>query len=260
MENNIQKINFTKMHGCKNDYLYIDCTKNELINPAEVSVKLSDRHTGIGSDGIILICPSQVADFRMRIFNADGSEAEMCGNGIRCVGKFIYDFGLTDKEEVRIETGVRSVEEEITGIIPESRIKVLQLKVETGKVTAATVDMGKPILTPSEIPVVSAKDKFINEPINIEGKDWYFTCVSMGNPHSVTFVDDTKSLDLPAIGPKFEFNEIFPKRTNTEFIKVISRTELEMRVWERGSGETLACGTGACASAYAAILIWLKMR
>ena len=172
MENNRQIVNFTKMHGCKNDYLYIDCTKNELINPAEVSVKLSDRHIGIGSDGIILICPSNVADFRMRIFNADGSEAEMCGNGIRCVGKFVYDFGLTDKEEVCIETGVRSVEEEITGIIPESRIKVLQLKVETEKVTAATVDMGKPVLTPSEIPVVLAKDEFINEPINIEGKDW----------------------------------------------------------------------------------------
>ena len=242
------------MHGCKNDYLYIDCTKNELDNPAEVSVKLSDRHTGIGSDGIILICPSKAADFRMRIFNADGSEAEMCGNGIRCVGKFVYDFGLTDKEEVRIETGVRSNEEESTGIIPENRIKVLKLKIENGKVRAATVDMGRPILTPSEIPVVSAKDEFINEPINIEGRDWYFTCVSMGNPHAVTFVDDTKRLDLPVIGPKFEFNEIFPNRTNTEFIKVISRTELEMRVWERGSGETLACGTGACASAYAAIL------
>ncbi|MGP1433892.1 MAG: diaminopimelate epimerase [Catonella sp.] len=247
-------MNFTKMHGCKNDYLYIDCTKHELINPAEISVKLSDRHTGIGSDGIILICSSQVADFRMRIFNADGSEAEMCGNGIRCVGKFVYDFGLTDKEEVSIETGVRSAEEETKGIIPENRIKVLQLKVENKEVTAATVDMGRPILTPNEIPVVSAKDEFINEPVNIEGKDWYFTCVSMGNPHAVTFVDDTKSLDLPAIGPKFEFNEIFPNRTNTEFIKVISRTELEMRVWERGSGETLACGTGACASAYAAIL------
>lgn len=254
MENNRQKINFTKMHGCKNDYLYIDCAKNELYNPTEVSVKLSDRHTGIGSDGIILICPSKAADFRMRIFNADGSEAEMCGNGIRCVGKFVYDFGLTDKEEVRIETGVRSNEEESTGIIPENRIKVLQLKIENGKVRAATVDMGRPIITPSEIPVVSAKDEFINQPINIEGKDWYFTCVSMGNPHAVTFVDDTKRLDLPVIGPKFEFNEIFPNRTNTEFIKVISRTELEMRVWERGSGETLACGTGACASAYAAIL------
>ena len=248
------QINFTKMHGCKNDYLYIDCTKNELINPAKVSVKLSDRHTGIGSDGIILICPSSVADFRMRIFNADGSEAEMCGNGIRCVGKYVYDFGLTDKDEVRIETGVRTEEEESTGEIPKNRIKILKLKIEEGKVVSATVDMGKPILTPSEIPVISDKDKFINEAVNVDGKDWYLTCFSMGNPHAVTFVDDTRSLNLPEIGPKFEFNKIFPNRTNTEFIKVISRNEIEMRVWERGSGETLACGTGACASAYAAML------
>ena len=248
------QINFTKMHGCKNDYLYIDCTKNELINPAKVSVKLSDRHTGIGSDGIILICPSSVADFRMRIFNADGSEAEMCGNGIRCVGKYVYDFSLTKNEEVRIETGVRTKEEEATGIIPENRIKILKLTVKDGKVSSATVDMGRPILTPSEIPVISDKDKFINEAVNVDGKDWYLTCISMGNPHAVTFVDDTKSLDLPVVGPKFEFNKIFPNRTNTEFIKVISRNELEMRVWERGSGETLACGTGACASAYAAML------
>ena len=248
------QINFTKMHGCKNDYLYIDCTKNELINPAKVSVKLSDRHTGIGSDGIILICPSSVADFRMRIFNADGSEAEMCGNGIRCVGKYVYDFGLTDKDEVRIETGVRTEEEESTGEIPKNRIKRLKLKIEEGKVVSATVDMGKPILTPSEIPVISDKDKFINEAVNVDGKDWYLTCISMGNPHAVTFVDDTRSLNLPEIGPKFEFNKIFPNRTNTEFIKVISRNEIEMRVWERGSGETLACGTGACASAYAAML------
>lgn len=251
--NNTQ-INFTKMHGCKNDYLYIDCTKNELINPAKVSVKLSDRHTGIGSDGIILICPSSVADFRMRIFNADGSEAEMCGNGIRCVGKYVYDFGLTDKDEVRIETGVRTEEEESTGEIPKNRIKILKLKIEEGKVVSATVDMGKPILTPSEIPVISDKDKFINEAVNVDGKDWYLTCISMGNPHAVTFVDDTRSLNLPEISPKFEFNKIFPNRTNTEFIKVISRNEIEMRVWERGSGETLACGTGACASAYAAML------
>lgn len=251
--NNTQ-INFTKMHGCKNDYLYIDCTKNELINPAKVSVKLSDRHTGIGSDGIILICPSSVADFRMRIFNADGSEAEMCGNGIRCVGKYVYDFGLTDKDEVRIETGVRTEEEESTGEIPKNRIKILKLKIEEGKVVSATVDMGRPILTPSEIPVISDKDKFIYEAVNVDDKDWYLTCISMGNPHAVTFVDDTKSLDLPVVGPKFEFNKIFPNRTNTEFIKVISRNELEMRVWERGSGETLACGTGACASAYAAML------
>ena len=251
--NNTQ-INFTKMHGCKNDYLYIDCTKNELINPAKVSVKLSDRHTGIGSDGIILICPSSVADFRMRILNADGSEAEMCGNGIRCVGKYVYDFGLTDKDEVRIETGVRTEEEESTGEIPKNRIKILKLKIEEGKVVSATVDMGKPILTPSEIPVISDKDKFIYEAVNVDDKDWYLTCISMGNPHAVTFVDDTKSLDLPVVGPKFEFNKIFPNRTNTEFIKVISRNEIEMRVWERGSGETLACGTGACASAYAAML------
>lgn len=248
------EIHFTKMHGCKNDYLYINCTKNELENPAEVAVKLSDRHSGIGSDGIILVCPSPVADFRMRIFNADGSEAEMCGNGIRCVGKFVYDLGLTSKKDLHIETGVRSPEDKLSAKIPESRIKELKLTVENEKVISATVDMGIPVLNPSEIPVASSKDTVINEPVNIDGKYWYITCISMGNPHSVTFVEDTKSLDLPVIGVKFEHNPIFPNRTNTEFIKVISRNELEMRVWERGSGETLACGTGACAAAYAAML------
>ena len=251
---NQREIKFTKMHGCKNDYLYIDCTKNELPDPAEVAVKLSDRHSGIGSDGIILICPSEKADFRMRIFNADGSEAEMCGNGIRCVGKFVYDFGLTDKNPVHIETGVRTEEELSKGIVPDGCIKELKLTIDNGKVISATVDMGIPELTPDRLPVISSKDKVINEPVNIDGKIWSITCVSVGNPHAVTFVDDTKSLDLPYIGPKFEHNKIFPNRINTEFIKVISENELEMRVWERGSGETLACGTGACASAYAAML------
>ena len=245
---------FTKMEGLGNDYIYIDCFREKVENPEDLAIKMSDRHFGVGGDGIILIEPSDKADAYMHMFNADGSEGAMCGNGIRCVGKYVYDFRLTDKDEVRIETGVRTEEEESTGEIPKNRIKILKLKIEEGKVVSATVDMGKPILTPSEIPVISDKDKFINEAVNVDGKDWYLTCISMGNPHAVTFVDDTRSLNLPEIGPKFEFNKIFPNRTNTEFIKVISRNEIEMRVWERGSGETLACGTGACASAYAAML------
>ena len=231
---------FTKMHGCGNDYVYVNLFEEQLDNPAEVSIKVSDRHFGIGSDGLITIGPSDKADFRMHIYNADGSEAEMCGNGIRCVAKYVYDHKLTDKTEITVETGA--------GVL------TLILYPENGKVQQVRVDMGEPILTPAEIPVVSQNDKVIDEPIEVGGKTWNMTCVSMGNPHAVVFVDDTASFPLETYGPLFENHERFPKRTNTEFVQVISRTEANMRVWERGSAETWACGTGTCATVMACIL------
>ena len=231
---------FTKMHGCGNDYVYVNLFEEQLDNPAEVSIKVSDRHFGIGSDGLITIGPSDKADFRMHIYNADGSEAEMCGNGIRCVAKYVYDHKLTDKTEITVETGA--------GVL------TLILYPENGKVQQVRVDMGEPILTPAEIPVVSNNDKVIDEPIEVGGKTWNMTCVSMGNPHAVVFVDDTASFPLETYGPLFENHERFPKRTNTEFVQVISRTEANMRVWERGSAETWACGTGTCATVMACIL------
>ncbi|MBE5915014.1 MAG: diaminopimelate epimerase [Pseudobutyrivibrio ruminis] len=231
---------FTKMHGCGNDYVYVNLFEEQLDNPAEVSIKVSDRHFGIGSDGLITIGPSDKADFRMHIYNADGSEAEMCGNGIRCVAKYVYDHKLTDKTEITVETGA--------GVL------TLILYPENGKVQQVRVDMGEPILTPAEIPVVSQNDKVIDEPIEVGGKTWNMTCVSMGNPHAVVFVDDTASFPLETYGPLFENHERFPKRTNTEFVQVISRTEANMRVWERGSAETWACGTGTCACVMACIL------
>ena len=231
---------FTKMHGCGNDYVYVNLFQEQLDNPAEVSIKVSDRHFGIGSDGLITIGPSDKADFTMHIYNADGSEAEMCGNGIRCVAKYVYDHKLTDKTEITVETGA--------GVL------TLKLFVENGKVAQVRVDMGQPILTPAEIPVVADGDKVINQPIEVGGKTWYMTCVSMGNPHAVVFVDDTEHFELEKYGPLFENHERFPKRTNTEFVQIISRTEANMRVWERGSAETWACGTGTCASVLAAIL------
>ena len=231
---------FTKMHGCGNDYVYVNLFEEQLDNPAEVSIKVSDRHFGIGSDGLITIGPSDKADFRMHIYNADGSEAEMCGNGIRCVAKYVYDHKLTDKTEITVETGA--------GVL------TLILYPENGKVQQVRVDMGEPILTPAEIPVVSQNDKVIDEPIEVGGKTWNMTCVSMGNPHAVVFVDDTASFPLETYGPLFENHERFPKRTNTEFVQVISPTEANMRVWERGSAETWACGTGTCASVMACIL------
>ena len=231
---------FTKMHGCGNDYVYVNLFQEQLDNPAEVSIKVSDRHFGIGSDGLITIGPSDKADFRMRIYNADGSEAEMCGNGIRCVAKYVYDHKLIDKTEITVETGA--------GVL------TLKLFVENGKVAQVRVDMGCPMLAPAEIPVVASGDKVIDEPIEVGGKTWYMTCVSMGNPHAVVFVDDTASFPLETYGPLFENHERFPKRTNTEFVQIISRTEANMRVWERGSAETWACGTGTCASVLAAIL------
>ncbi|SFH75522.1 diaminopimelate epimerase [Pseudobutyrivibrio sp. OR37] len=231
---------FTKMHGCGNDYVYVNLFEEKVENPAEVSIKVSDRHFGIGSDGLITIGPSDKADFRMHIYNADGSEAEMCGNGIRCVAKYVYDHHLTDKTEITVETGA--------GVL------TLILFPEDGKVQQVRVDMGEPILTPAEIPVVADGDKVIDEPIEVGGKTWNMTCVSMGNPHAVVFVDDTANFPLETYGPLFENHERFPKRTNTEFVQIISRTEANMRVWERGSAETWACGTGTCACVMACIL------
>ncbi|MBP5598614.1 MAG: diaminopimelate epimerase [Pseudobutyrivibrio sp.] len=231
---------FTKMHGCGNDYVYVNLFEEKVNDPAAVSIKISDRHFGIGSDGLITIGPSDKADFRMRIYNADGSEAEMCGNGIRCVAKYVYDHKLTDKTEISVESG--------------AGVKYLTLFVENGKVEQVRVDMGEPILTPAEIPVVADGDKVIDAPIEVGGKTWNMTCVSMGNPHAVVFVDDTENFELEKYGPLFESHERFPKRTNTEFVQVISRTEANMRVWERGSAETWACGTGTCACVMACIL------
>ena len=233
-------MNFTKMHGCGNDYVYVDCTKGMIENPGEVSKKVSHRHFGIGSDGLILICSSDVADFRMAMYNADGSEGAMCGNGIRCVAKYVYDKGLTDKKNLSIET--------------KSGIKRLELTVEDGKVSLVKVNMGAPILESKDIPVAVDTDKCIDADINVDGKVYKITCVSMGNPHAITFVDDIDSLDIEHIGPMFEKKEIFPEQVNTEFIQVVSRDVIKMRVWERGSGETLACGTGACASVVACVL------
>lgn len=231
---------FTKMHGIGNDYVYVNCFDEKVENPSELAVKISDRHFGVGSDGLILIKPSKVADFCMEMYNADGSQSEMCGNGIRCVGKYVYDYGLTDKERISVET--------LAGI------KYLDFVIENGKVSLITVNMGSPELTAVKIPVVSEKEKVISEPITVDGKEYNMTCVSMGNPHCVVFVDDTKEFPLENVGPKFENHEVFPKRVNAEFIQIISRNEVNMRVWERGSGETLACGTGACASTVACVL------
>lgn len=231
---------FTKMHGCGNDYVYVNLFEEQIENPAKVSIAVSDRHFGIGSDGLITIGASEIADFRMRIYNADGSEAEMCGNGIRCVAKYVYDHKLTDKTEITVETG--------------AGVKTLQLTVADDKVTLVRVDMGEPILTPDEIPVVADGNRVVDEPIVVDDKEWRMTCVSMGNPHAVVFVDDVAHFELEKYGPLFENHVRFPKRTNTEFVQIISRNEAIMRVWERGSAETWACGTGTCATVMACIL------
>lgn len=233
---------FTKMHGCGNDYIYVNCFTEKVDNPNELSIKVSDVHFGIGADGLILIRPSKVADFRMSMYNADGSEGKMCGNGIRCVAKYVYDNKMTDKTTITIET--------------LSGIKTLDLNVKDGLVDSVLVDMGAPILNAKDIPAISpnGKDSIINESITVQGKDYKVTCVSMGNPHCVTFVEETKSLKLEQMGPFFENHEMFPERVNTEFVQIISRNEINMRVWERGSGETWACGTGTCASVVACVL------
>lgn len=231
---------FVKMQGCGNDYVYIDAFKYKIDDPSALAVKVSDRHFGIGSDGLILVAPSDVADGRMIMFNLDGSQSEMCGNGIRCVGKFLYDIKGIKKDVLTIET--------LCGI------KILHMKVENGIAVAAAVDMGAAILKPSEIPVALDGDTVVDRKVDIDGDEYNITCVSMGNPHCIVFEDEVEDFPLETIGPRFESNKLFPKRTNTEFVKVIDRTHLRMRVWERGTGETWACGTGTCATVVAACL------
>jgi diaminopimelate epimerase len=231
---------FTKMQGLGNDYIYVNCFTEKVDNPSEIAKFVSDRHFGIGSDGLVLIMPSESCDFRMRMFNSDGSEAEMCGNAIRCVGKYVYDNGMTQKLVIKVET--------LAGI------KILDMTVEDNKVAMVKVDMGEPILEPSKIPVNSKGELFVAQPVVIEGREFKVTCVSMGNPHAVTYIDDVEKFLLEVIGPKMENNSLFPKRINAEFVQVIDRNTLKMRVWERGAGETLACGTGACAVLVSSVL------
>lgn len=234
------ELKFTKMQGLGNDYIYINCFEAEINSPEALAIKLSDRHFGIGGDGIVLILPSNVADAKMRMFNLDGSEGKMCGNAIRCVAKYLYDYNIVAKEELTVET--------------LSGIKTLSLYIENGAVENVMVDMGKAELLPEKIPVLLSGEGIIAEPVTIGTENYEITCVSMGNPHCVVFKDHIDDLDLPKLGPLFENSPLFPDRINTEFIEVVERNVLKMRVWERGSGETLACGTGACASAVAAVL------
>lgn len=237
---------FTKMHGCGNDYIYINGF-TERIEPErrpELVKRLSDRHFGVGGDGVIFINPIEGADFEMEMYNADGSRAEMCGNGIRCVAKFVYDKGLTDKTKI--------------SVISAGKVKFLDLTVENGQVSKVRVNMGQPVLEPEEIPVIlegnADAHRVVNEPVLVNGKTYRMTCVSMGNPHAVIFAENVAEMDLEKIGPFFENHPCFPRRTNTEFVEVLDRTHVFMRVWERGTGETLACGTGCCASAVACVL------
>lgn len=231
---------FTKMQGLGNDYIYVNCFEEYIDNPKEVARHLSDRHFGIGSDGLILIKQSNIADFMMEMYNADGSQSEMCGNGIRCVGKYVYDFGLTSKTEITVET--------LAGI------KYLKLHLENGEVDKVTVDMGEPIFTPQNIPILSEKERYVNEEVEVLGKKFLMTSLSMGNPHGVIFVDNVKEFPVEAIGKELEKYSIFPNRANIEFVEVLDHHSANMRVWERGSGETLACGTGTCASVVAGVL------
>ena len=233
-------IKFTKMQGLGNDYVYMDAIHQKIENESSLAQFVSNRHFGIGSDGLILICKSDVADFKMRMFNSDGSEAEMCGNGIRCVGKFVYDKGLTDKTTVTIET--------LAGI------KTLELNTKDGKVETVKVDMGEPILNPKEIPVISDEEPVKNLMLEAEGRKFKFTCVSMGNPHAITEVEDTEKFDVEKYGKVLEVDKAFPNKINVEFIQIVDKNHVKMRVWERGAGETLACGTGACATAVACYL------
>ena len=238
---------FTKMQGLGNDYIYVDCTRQRVEDPDNLSRRISDRHFGIGGDGLVMILPSETADFRMRMFNADGSEAEMCGNASRCVGKFLYERGLTRKTEILLETG--------------AGIRKLMLNVSDGKVKDVRVDMGVPEIRPQAVPVdvsrlglPASSDRVAAVPLRIQDRDFSITCVSMGNPHCVVFVDDAESFPVETLGPLFEHHPAFPRRINTEFATVLDRENIRMRVWERGSGETLACGTGACATLAAAVL------
>lgn len=236
----MQTFKFSKMHGAGNDYIYVNCFEESIEDINETAAKVSDRHFGIGSDGLVLICPSKVADFRMDMYNSDGTQAEMCGNATRCVGKYVYDRGLTDKTQVTLET--------LAGI------KILDLNVKEGKVESVCVNMGSPELKSKNIPINSKLERFVDEPVLVDGREYKVTGVSMGNPHAVTFIDDTDSLEIEKIGPKFENHPMFPKRINTEFAQIVDRNTIKMRVWERGAGETLACGTGACATLVAAVL------
>ncbi len=242
------KLSFTKMHGCGNDYIYFNCFQQTITNPEALSIRLSDHHFGIGGDGIILICPSETADAKMRMFNADGSEGKMCGNGIRCVGKYLYDNHMVEsRTQITIET--------------LSGLKTLQLFPENGKVKTVQVDMGEAVLTPAKIPVYLDGDRVVDAPLVIDERVYHITCVSMGNPHCVVFLkEDVDSLDLERLGPKFEHNALFPERVNTEFVNMLPDGSLKMRVWERGSGETWACGTGACAVGVTAVLSGLSQR
>lgn len=239
-------IKFTKMHGLGNDYVYMDAIHKKIDNKSELARFVSNRHFGIGADGLILICKSDIADFKMKMFNQDGSEAEMCGNGIRCVGKFVYDKGLTNKKTLKIET--------LAGI------KILKLNVDKGKVNTVEVDMGEPILSPEKIPVLSKGKIAKNLKIKSCDKIFYFTCVSMGNPHAITIVENVEKFDVKKYGENIEINKIFPNKTNVEFVEIIDKEHIKMRVWERGTGETLACGTGACATAVACNLNNLTSR
>ena len=242
------KIRFTKMHGCGNDYVYINgfTQKIEQDKKPEFVRRVSDRHFGIGSDGVIFINPSSEADFEMEMFNADGSRSEMCGNGIRCVAKYVHDKGMTDQSEFSIISG--------------GQIKYMDLTVKNGETVAVKVDMGEPVLVPELVPVVAEGERAVDEPITVCGQQYRMTCVSMGNPHAVVFMEDVANLKIEEVGPHFENHERFPKRTNTEFVEVIDRQHVKMRVWERGTGETLACGTGCCATAVACVLNGLTDR
>lgn len=233
------KLKFTKMHGCGNDYIYVDCFEQEIADPQKLSIRLSRQHFGIGGDGLILICPSDTADAKMRIFNQDGSEGKMCGNGIRCVGKYLYDSGRVRKEELRVDT--------------LSGVKTLRLTVSGGEVSSVTVDMGRAEFSPAKIPVRLPGESVVGQTVVIGGREEQVTCVSMGNPHCVVFCSEVDSLDLEQEGSRFEHDPLFPEGVNTEFVRRIDPHTLQMRVWERGSGETLACGTGACASVAAAV-------
>lgn len=235
-----KKLSFTKMQGCGNDYIYFNCFGQQVEDPVALSIRLSDRHFGVGGDGVVLICPSEVADVRMRMFNADGSEGKMCGNATRCIGKYAYERGLVKSPVMTLET--------------LSGVKTLKLTVENSEVTAVTVDMGQPVLTPSDIPVRLPGERAVDVMHPLAGEVRRFSCVSMGNPHCVIFTENIDVLDLEKIGPSYENDPLFPERVNTEFAEVIDEHTLRMRVWERGSGETLACGTGACATAVAAVL------
>jgi len=237
---------FTKMNGIGNDYVYVNCFLEKVEDASRLARFVSERHYGVGSDGLILIKPSDKADFQMDMYNADGSQGEMCGNGIRCVGKYVYDYGLTDKTEIRVDT--------LAGI------KVLKLNIEKGKVASVRVNMGAPVLDAGKIPVLADKSPVVDAPVEVQGKEYRITCVSMGNPHAVVFVDDVKNLDIEKIGPGFEHHSCFPNRVNTEFVEIIDRNTVNMRVWERGSGETLACGTGTCATVVACVLNGLTER